>query len=199
MDKKEIRNRVRQMRQQVDKEDALYASGLLAELFFEIPDDRLSDLAGRTVGLYMTFDGEIEVKPLAVRLRERGANTAYPEVRSGKIVFREADADNDDMFVKGSFGIKEPLSDLAEVTPDIIIVPGVAYNDEGVRLGMGGGYYDAYYRENPNALYVGVCYDFQVISDLPFDENDMACDILIPIDTEYDEEDDEATDGEGIE
>ncbi|MBP5654319.1 MAG: 5-formyltetrahydrofolate cyclo-ligase [Clostridiales bacterium] len=194
MTKKELRDKIRQMRREVEAEDASYASELLADLIFEIPDDNLSDLEGKTVGLYKAFDGEIDVSLLAEKVSSRGARTAFPAVAKDKIVFRQAGIDADEMFEEGAYGIKQPKEGLAEVVPDIIIVPGVAYNEEGIRLGMGGGYYDRYYRENPDAVYVGVCYDFQVTSDLPFDDGDMACDILIPIDTRYDEDEDEGED-----
>lgn len=196
-DKKTIRARIRAMRRDIDQEDASYASEILSDLFFEIPDERLKDLLkGGTAGLYMPFDGEIDVLPLAQRLRSAGVKTAFPRVSGDGIIFLEADDTDLSLFEKGSCGIREPLEGLPETSPDLIIVPGVAYNDEGVRLGMGAGYYDRYYREHLEAVYVGVCYDIQVISDLPFDEDDMACDILIPVDVGYDEDSDDEENAE---
>ena len=186
-DKKTVREKIRAMRREIEAEDALYASKALSELFFEIPDERLSKaLSGGTVALYMPFDGEIDVLPLAKRLMASGVKTAYPQVKDGRLIFREADASDDTLFEKGAYGIPEPKEDLPGTEPDLIIVPAVAYNDEGIRLGMGAGYYDRYYKDHPQALYVGVCYDIQVTSDLPFDEDDMAVDILIPVDVSYD-------------
>lgn len=191
-EKKLIRDKIRAMRKEVDPEDASYAADLLADLFFEIPDDRLSKvLSGGTVGLYMPFDGEIDVLPLARKLASRGAVTAFPVTVGDELIFRAADPDRTELFADGKYGISEPLPDLPEVTPDVIIVPAVAYNEEGIRLGMGLGYYDRYYKAHQEAVYVGVCYDMQVTSDLPFDEDDMAADILLPIDVKYDEDDDE--------
>ena len=194
MTKKEVRDTIRSMRREVESEDASYAKDLLAELFFEIPDDRLEDLKGACVGLYMPFDGELDVTGLAGELLSRGASLAFPSVEGDRIVFRSADIGSKDQFCRGAYIILEPRSDLMPAEPDIIIVPGVAYNDEGIRLGMGGGFYDKYYKDHPDALYIGVCYAFQVVSDLPFDEDDMACDILIPVDTGYDDDDTEGED-----
>ncbi len=196
-DKKTIRARIRAMRRDIDQEDASYASEILSDLFFEIPDERLKALLkGGTAGLYMPFDGEIDVLPLAQRLRSAGVKTAFPRVSGDGIIFLEADDTDLSLFEKGSYGIREPLESLPVTEPDLIIVPGVAYNDEGVRLGMGAGYYDRYYSEHLEAVYVGVCYDIQVISDLPFDEDDMACDILIPVDVGYDEDSDDEENAE---
>ena len=191
-EKKIIRDKIRAMRRDVDPEDAAYAAELLADLFFEIPDDRLTNaLSGGTVGLYMPFDGEIDVIPLARKLISRGVPTAFPVTAGDDILFRIADPDKKELFTEGRYGISEPKADLKEITPDVVIVPAVAFNEEGVRLGMGAGYYDRYYKAHQEAVYVGVCYDMQVTSDLPFDEDDMAADILLPIDVKYDEDDEE--------
>lgn len=191
-DKKIIRDKIRAMRRDVDPEDAAYAAELLSELFFEIPDERLRRvLSGGTVALYMPFDGEIDVIPLARKLLSQGVTTVFPVIVGDRMIYRAADPDRKELFAEGRYGIAEPIPDLPELTPDLVIVPAVAFNEEGVRLGMGAGYYDRYYKEHQEALYVGVCYDIQVTSDLPFDEDDMAADILLPIDVKYDEDDDE--------
>ncbi|MBO4459849.1 MAG: 5-formyltetrahydrofolate cyclo-ligase [Clostridiales bacterium] len=191
-DKKIIRDKIRAMRRDVDPEDAAYAADLLSELFFEIPDERLRRvLSGGTVALYMPFDGEIDVIPLARKLLSQGVTTVFPVIVGDRMIFRAADPDKKELFAESRYGIAEPIPDLPELTPDLVIVPAVAFNEEGVRLGMGAGYYDRYYKAHQEAVYVGVCYDMQVTSDLPFDEDDMAADILLPIDVKYDEDDEE--------
>ncbi|MBO4580429.1 MAG: 5-formyltetrahydrofolate cyclo-ligase [Clostridiales bacterium] len=191
-DKKIIRDKIRAMRRDVDPEDAAYAADLLSELFFEIPDERLRRvLSGGTVALYMPFDGEIDVIPLARKLLSQGVTTVFPVIVGDRMIFRAADPGKKELFAEGRYGIAEPIPDLPELTPDLVIVPAVAFNEEGVRLGMGAGYYDRYYKAHQEAVYVGVCYDMQVTSDLPFDEDDMAADILLPIDVKYDEDDEE--------
>ena len=191
-DKKIIRDKIRAMRRDVDPEDAAYAAELLSELFFEIPDERLRRvLSGGTVALYMPFDGEIDVIPLARKLLSQGVTTVFPVIVGDRMIFRAADPGKKELFAESRYGIAEPIPDLPELTPDLVILPAVAFNEEGVRLGMGAGYYDRYYKEHQEALYVGVCYDIQVTSDLPFDEDDMAADILLPIDVKYYEDDDE--------
>ena len=191
-DKKIIRDKIRAMRRDVDPEDAAYAADLLSELFFEIPDERLRRvLSGGTVALYMPFDGEIDVIPLARKLLSQGVTTVFPVIVGDRMIFRAADPGKKELFAESRYGIAEPIPDLPELTPDLVIVPAVAFNEEGVRLGMGAGYYDRYYKAHQEAVYVGVCYDMQVTSDLPFDEDDMAADILLPIDVKYDEDDEE--------
>ncbi|MBO4407648.1 MAG: 5-formyltetrahydrofolate cyclo-ligase, partial [Clostridiales bacterium] len=84
------------------------------------------------------------------------------------------------------FGIAEPdesciLADPSSI--DMIILPAVAYNDEGVRLGMGGGYYDRFC-SSCNAVTVGICYDFQINSSIPVEDHDLCVDYLFVVETE---------------
>ena len=55
---------------------------------------------------------------------------------------------------------------------------------------MGGGFYDRYSKEHTSALYIGVCYAFQMTSDLPFDDMDMTVDILLPVSLDDGDEED---------
>ena len=96
----------------------------------------------------------------------------------------------DKYFETGAYKISEPASGLEKAEPrdiDIAVIPAIAYNEEGTRLGQGGGYYDKYFAQT-DALLVGVCYDFQICSELPFDEHDLTVDILLPVMTEDYEE-----------
>ena len=64
-------------------------------------------------------------------------------------------------------------------TIDVIIVPGLAFDHEGGRLGYGGGYYDHFLSANPDALKVGVAYDFQLIDYVPTQCHDVRIDKVI--------------------
>ncbi|MCD7971160.1 MAG: 5-formyltetrahydrofolate cyclo-ligase [Candidatus Azobacteroides sp.] len=80
----------------------------------------------------------------------------------------------------GSFGILEP-SDKEEIRlsdMDLVIVPGIAFDKKGNRLGRGKGYYDKLLCACP-VFKIGVCFDFQVREDIPFNNNDIPMDIII--------------------
>ena len=95
----------------------------------------------------------------------------------------------------GTFGIAEPDSDVLEAaelsdTPTLFLVPGRAFTKNGDRLGRGKGYYDRFLakeivgssptmtRSSYNITVAGVCFDFQVLPELPTDPNDIAMDIM---------------------
>jgi 5-formyltetrahydrofolate cyclo-ligase len=80
------------------------------------------------------------------------------------------------------FGLLEPERDVGlMVEPDdldLVIVPGVAFDRRGNRLGFGGGYYDRFF-ERCNATRVGLAYAFQVVDDIPAEDHDVKIDWLV--------------------
>ena len=81
---------------------------------------------------------------------------------------------------KGVFGTVYPSGD-NEFTKelDLIVVPGLAYDNQGGRLGYGGGYYDTFLATQPNALKVGVGFQSQLIAEVPMEEHDVKLDMII--------------------
>ncbi len=79
------------------------------------------------------------------------------------------------------FGIGEPTgpkwTDLAAV--DLIVVPGVAFDRQGNRMGRGRGFYDRMLKSTPNAVKIGVAYDFQILDAIPVEPHDVPMDAVI--------------------
>jgi 5-formyltetrahydrofolate cyclo-ligase len=88
--------------------------------------------------------------------------------------------ENHTELVEGSFGILEPAPNapIAEAKADLILVPGLAFDRSGVRLGRGGGYYDRLLSEF-DGLRVGVCFEELVLERIPVEPHDMCMDFLI--------------------
>lgn len=86
----------------------------------------------------------------------------------------------DDM-AKGSYGIEEPtgevFSDYAAI--DFIVVPGVAFDSKGNRLGRGKGYYDRLLPHIPSAYKAGICFPFQLVEEVPAEAFDIRMDTII--------------------
>jgi 5-formyltetrahydrofolate cyclo-ligase len=97
---------------------------------------------GSVVGGYMALKDEADPARLLERLAGRDCLIAFPRVtaKDAPLVFHTARADSD--FVLGAFGVREPRAETPTVTPNVLLVPLLAFDAAGHRLGYGGGFYD---------------------------------------------------------
>ena len=87
----------------------------------------------------------------------------------------------EDQLEKGAFGIWEPVGlrqDITAVQPDMLVVPGVAFDRDGNRLGRGKGFYDRLLQAE-TAFKVGFCFDFQLLPQIPVESFDMPMDAIV--------------------
>jgi 5-formyltetrahydrofolate cyclo-ligase len=127
----------------------------------------------RAVGLFWPIEErhEVDLRALDARLRTRGARVAYPGIdpEARVMTFRFV-AHPDEMEPRG-FGFREPSLREPEVLPgelDVIVVPTLAVDPRGHRIGYGAGYYDrALPRFVPPAVPIAVAFDFQLVAEAP--------------------------------
>ena len=92
---------------------------------------------------------------------------------------------NENELVLHKFGYYESSSDdfYDEKILDIVVVPALAFDSIKNRIGFGGGYYDTFLNKvrekNKNTLFIGVCYDFQMIEEVPIEGHDITLDLVI--------------------
>jgi 5-formyltetrahydrofolate cyclo-ligase len=102
----------------------------------------------------------------------------YPKIDGNNLVFCPV-ASGDDLR-PGRFGILEPVQARAQLIPDVILVPGLAFTSEGHRLGRGVGFYDRFLGTSPSGIIkAGICFDFQVVPELPAESHDVRMDLVI--------------------
>ncbi len=158
--------------------------------------ERVLDLdavkAAHAVALFRTIErkAEIDTAPLDEALRARGVRVAYPclvpqeqldeasppagETVVDAMPFRWVD--DPSSFVDGGRGFEEPCADLPFVEADgldVIVVPGLAFDPRGYRLGYGAGYYDRSLPAWPRACTVGVAFEHQILMEIPNTEHDV--------------------------
>ncbi|MFW5932653.1 MAG: 5-formyltetrahydrofolate cyclo-ligase [Candidatus Hadarchaeota archaeon] len=109
--------------------------------------------------------------------------TLVPYVHSGKLKLSPIWNFDFDLN-KGSFGVLEPRKELKTSFPlesvELILVPGLAFDEKGNRLGYGGGYYDGLLRKIPkNSPSVGLAFESQISQEIPHDKNDEKVDIIV--------------------
>ncbi len=130
----------------------------------------------KVVGLYSSFNGEVATEEIFSYLKKSGVKVVYPKVIRTSVMEFYSIRDLRDL-VKGTYGILEPPLKEEKTEPDIIIVPGLAFSEDGDRLGYGGGYYDRYL-EGKNVLKIGLCYQ-DLIANIETDEYDIKMDYVI--------------------
>jgi 5-formyltetrahydrofolate cyclo-ligase len=131
--------------------------------------------AARTVALYSPIRGEVPTGAIAARALSEGKQLAYPCV-DGELLGFFVVTDPLDL-EPGAFGVLEPPRrlQLALAALDLIVVPGLAFDRQGHRLGYGRGFYDRTLVESrPGCVAVGLAYDFQLTAALPVQKHDRA-------------------------
>jgi len=146
---------------------------------------RLSELPlfkdAQLIALYAALGAEVDPSFIADAARARGARLVYPRLVADdrRMVFAECPPE---ALVKGRLGAPEPPADAPVVDHDAIaavVIPGVAFSEDGHRLGRGGGYYDATLPGMPAAARIGVAFDIQVVPTLPREAHDAPLDALV--------------------
>lgn len=133
--------------------------------------------AGSIVGGYWPIGDELDVLPLLGALREKGIALALPVVVGpGQPLTFRAWRPGDEM-VPGAHGISVPLATAETLIPTLLIVPLLAFDREGWRLGYGAGYYDrtleAFAGAGQPVTAVGVAYEAQEVPAVPHDDGDV--------------------------
>ena len=137
---------------------------------------------GTIVSGFSPLKSEINPLPLMRRLADAGAQLALPVVAGrGKPLIMRAFAFGDAL-ASGQWGIREPKSEAGEVAPDILLVPLLAFDRDGHRVGYGAGYYDmtiAKFRAMKRITAVGVAYAAQQIDTVPVTPRDARLDLVL--------------------
>ena len=144
-----------------------------------LPFDR-----GAVVSAYWPMRDELDTRKLLVSLHTEGIRCALPVMQNKDkpLIFRQWQPD--DILEEASFGVAEPTVDRPVLIPEIMVIPLLAVDREGNRLGYGGGYYDRTLlqrrqgREGP-VVAVGVAYEAQIVPVVPHDESDARLDWLV--------------------
>lgn len=149
----------------------------VCEVFFK----NVSVPEGAVVAGYWPIRNELDDLPILRELLRRGHSCALPQVagESSPLVFRAWDEAAP--MKAGRYGIMEP-ADSPVVIPDIILVPLLAFDKRGYRLGYGAGFYDrtlAHIRKTAAVFSVGLAYEAQRYGEIPADETDIMLDMII--------------------
>jgi 5-formyltetrahydrofolate cyclo-ligase len=122
---------------------------------------------------------EPDLTSLASELLKEGKTVAFPKVVGREIVPIQVSSLRE--LQPGRFGILEPPYSPQKVLKEVdaVFVPGIAFDGRGYRIGFGGGYYDRLLEKLPVKAKIGVCFDFQLLEELPTEPFDVPVDFVI--------------------
>jgi 5-formyltetrahydrofolate cyclo-ligase len=127
---------------------------------------------GAVVAGFWPMGREIDIRPLLLGLHARGHPIALPITPPRGQPLRFHRWHPDQALHRGPMGTSEPAPDAETLTPDLILVPLLAFDSAGRRLGYGGGYYDRTLAALPHATRLGCAYAAQRLDEVPAGEDD---------------------------
>lgn len=129
---------------------------------------------------FASFGTELPTDPAMQAILDAGKRLLLPYVEGVRL--RAAEVGSVEDLAPGYRGIREPASRTA-VDPagaSVVLVPGVAFDPQGRRLGYGGGFYDGFLSEMPRSIpRIGLCFDLQVVDAVPAGDGDETVDTVI--------------------
>lgn len=172
MEKSEIRRKIRNLRAMLSDEDKITAS----ERVFDMLEKTAQFMMADRILMYHSLPDEVSTHAFLEKWGDR-KSFFLPRVNGVNLDILPYDKSRLEL---GAFHIEEPSGDdLCD--PDsieLIIVPAVAYDHSGNRLGRGKGFYDRLLQTS-KATKIGVAYDFQLVEEIPVEEHDVPVDIVI--------------------
>ena len=192
--KNKLRKDMRAIRQAMDIREIDEKSEIICGRILSSEEYKNADI----ILAYMSAGGEVDLQVLIDAASSVGKSLFIPKVISKEEMrFYKHTGD----FTKGSFGIKEPVNTSQEMLFDInkasaenkrilVLVPGVAFDVSGNRMGYGGGYYDRFLMDIDGSLTsvsrgrmqvtkIGVSYDYQIVDEIPVEKYDVRMDMIV--------------------
>ena len=126
---------------------------------------------GAVIAGYWPIKSEIDPRPLMHRFSAEGFLLALPRITGDTMTFHAYHPE--DVLIAGTFGVMEPDAAAQRVSPALILVPLLAYDVAGGRLGYGKGYYDRFFLAHPTARRIGLAFSCQEVDHVPREAHDM--------------------------
>lgn len=174
-EKKALRNAIKEQRDALELDYKLeYDSWICNAL-----ETLIAERNCKVVHAYLPMGNEIDIKPLLANLLIKEVTVVVPKtLKKRKLEHLVLDSLED--LEPGVYGTSHPKNGIVFTGEiDLVIVPGLAFDTDNYRLGYGGGYYDTFLAEYPNAFTVGVGYPFQKVKTVPKEAHDASLNTVL--------------------
>ena len=175
MDKKELRRSIRERKRAMTEEEIVSRSEKLGVLFAQSE----AYTNAKTIYGYLPYNQEVRTVPMLEQALKDGKKVAVPKVYGDEMKFLYLD--DLTKVSKGYAGIPEPIADgpVADDETALVLMPGLAFDPQGHRIGYGGGFYDKFLAAEPNHPTLALCYEFQMLPELDTEEHDIPVDTVL--------------------
>ena len=175
MDKKQLRKQIREMKQAMSLQEIEEKSRALGEKFVKTE----AYLQAKTIYGYLPYNQEVRTVAMLEQAIRDGKRIAVPKVYGDEMKFIYLD--DLSRVEAGYAGIPEPVDDgpVADDPTALVLMPGLAFDPKGHRIGYGGGFYDKFLAAEPNHPTLALCYDFQMLEKLETEEFDIPVDTVL--------------------
>ena len=175
--KQELRKKITELRRNinsVERSDKSFKINENLSLYL-----KKNNVLSESIHVFLPIQNEPDLTKLYQDWLNNGLRLYAPSV-AGERVMQHYQLTNLDSVRRGPLHTMEPVPDGEAVSPqfDIILVPGIAFDRDGNRMGFGKGFYDRFLMEG-SGIKIGICYEFQLMNQIPISENDVPVDIVI--------------------
>ena len=175
VNKKELRAAIRARKRAMTPEEIEAKSAALGRLFRQTEAYR----SAKTIYGYLPYNQEVRTTPMLEQALADGKRVAVPKCYGDEMRF--IFLEDLSQVEKGYANIPEPIADgpVADDETALVLMPGLAFDREGHRIGYGGGFYDKFLAAEPNHPTLALCYDFQMMDHLETEEFDIPVDTVL--------------------
>ena len=175
MDKLQLRRAIRERKRAMTEEEIVSRSEKLAALFLA---SEAYKNAGTIYG-YLPYNQEVRTVPMLQQALKDGKKVAVPKCYGDQMEFIYLE--DLTQVEKGYADIPEPIADgpIARDKTALVLMPGLAFDPQGHRIGYGGGFYDKYLSAEPGHPTLALCYEFQMLPHLETEDHDIPVDTVI--------------------
>ena len=178
-EKKELRKKILKIRKEMDINKKRKFDNIIHNKFLK---SKFYSQCGN-IFVYISYDSEIDTKTIIRKALEDGKNIYVPRTNYNTKLMEAVKISSLENLIEDKYGILQPTEsrlavELEEI--DLIIMPGVAFDNNGGRMGYGGGFYDRYMSKcSKNIQKISLAYDFQILDDVPMDSHDTRVNFII--------------------
>jgi 5-formyltetrahydrofolate cyclo-ligase len=170
--KKSLRRHLIKKRKNLSKNFVFENSKTIEEKLFGLVEFKQAS----TILFYVSYNNEVNTHQMIKKCLNNGKNVIVPISKKEDRSLILSKLNNWDDLKKGSYGILEPENDKIQEVPidkiDLIIVPGVGFDESGSRIGHGKGYYDNLLKKSKNILCIGLAFEAQIEKYIPAERQD---------------------------